>query len=66
MPRSRCCVGCGYCERLDCVGGLAFMIGVGVGLVVDMLVGLPDREYHGAVAADVIQCNIYLLFIVYW
>lgn len=36
-------------------GGVVFMIGVGIGLVVDILVGLPERDYHGAVAADVIQ-----------
>ena len=29
------------------------MVGVGIGLFVDIVVGLPEQEYHGAVAADV-------------
>ncbi|XP_062521040.1 glutathione hydrolase 1 proenzyme-like [Corticium candelabrum] len=39
-------------------GGVVFMIGVGIGLVVDILVGLPERDYHGAVAADSENCSL--------
>lgn len=41
-----------------CAGVLAFIIGFGVGLVVDILVGLPKQKYHGAVAADAENCSV--------
>ncbi|XP_065843868.1 glutathione hydrolase 1 proenzyme-like [Oscarella lobularis] len=39
-------------------GGVAFLIAVGIGLAVHLTVGLPKRNYHGAVAADISECSV--------
>eukprot|EP00118_Oscarella_pearsei_P009100 m.50382 g.50382 ORF g.50382 m.50382 type:complete len:625 (+) comp34067_c0_seq13:34-1908(+) len=40
------------------IGTAAFLAAVGIGLAVNVFVGLPKRVFHGAVASDIPECSV--------